>query len=54
MTSCAYPTVIVYEVGDDAVASDPPFILEARAIKNWEVEAERADENLFTEDNIQE
>lgn len=54
MTSCAYPTVLVYEVADQAAVSDPPFIFEAKQLKNWKREAELADENLFTEDNIRE
>ena len=54
LMSCAYPTIIVYEAADEATASDAPYLFDDSQLKTWQKEAEKADENLFSDDNIQE
>lgn len=50
----AYPTVIVYEQGGMNAEDDPPFTYDQRNLRTWEREAGEADENLFSDENIQE
>ena len=54
LDSMAYPTVIVYEQGDMNAEDDPPFTYDLRTLSTWEREAGEADQNLFSDENIQE